>query len=235
MDNKPQKRIQLIDAARGLAVILMVAHHALFDAVEFLGAPAWCFENPVFGVLHPIFAGLFIFLCGVSSRFSRSNVKRGLKTASAAAVISIVTYFIEMPIIFGILHLLAVCMIMYGLCGKAIERIPRKLAGVLWAAMIVVSAIAVRQLSFDAPLLWVLGWTRAGFYSADYFPLLPWIFVFLLGTWAGEPIRESKLPQWFYDAKVKWLPSVGRKSFIIYLVHQPLLYGITMLILHLKK
>ncbi|MDR1065346.1 MAG: DUF1624 domain-containing protein, partial [Oscillospiraceae bacterium] len=45
-------RIEAIDALRGLSVALMVVHHALFDAVEFLGAPAWLFSNPVFDALH---------------------------------------------------------------------------------------------------------------------------------------------------------------------------------------
>ena len=228
------KRIEIIDAARGLAVILMVAHHALYDAVEFLGAPPWFFANPVFSVLHPIFAGLFIFLCGVSSRFSHSNIKRGLKTAGAAVAVSIVTWFIGMPIVFGILHLLAVCMLLYGVAGKLIERIPQRLAAVLWITLIVLSALALQYIALDAKHLWILGWPQRWFFSADYFPLLPWIFVFLLGTWAGEPIRNKKLPNWFYDTRVRMLPSVGRHSFAVYLIHQPLLYGITMLIAILR-
>ena len=73
-DNPSQrKRIDLIDALRGLAVLLMVFHHLMFDLVEFLGAPTWFFANPVFNFLHYIFAGVFIFLSGVSSQFSRSN------------------------------------------------------------------------------------------------------------------------------------------------------------------
>ncbi len=69
MNKNQNNRIDIIDAARGLAVILMVFHHAFFDAVEFLGAPPWLFSNPVFNFLHYVFAGLFIFLAGVSSRF----------------------------------------------------------------------------------------------------------------------------------------------------------------------
>ena len=72
-------RIELMDALRGLAVCLMVLHHFLYDLCEFLGAPWWLFTNPVFDVLHYFFAGLFIFLSGISSDFSRSNLKRGAK------------------------------------------------------------------------------------------------------------------------------------------------------------
>ncbi|MDR0906063.1 MAG: DUF1624 domain-containing protein [Oscillospiraceae bacterium] len=236
-----QKRIQIIDALRGLAVILMVIHHALFDAVEFYGAPAWLFTNPVFDVLHWFFAGVFIFLCGVSSRFSRSNLKRGLKTAIAAAVVSLVTWAVGEPILFGILHLLAVCMIVYGVIRIIIPASNKPLspAGgttaqpIIWIALIIASALAVKYVAVSVDWLWVFGWTYPGFYSADYFPLLPWVFVFALGTWAGKPIRDGKLPQWFYETRVAFLPGVGRHSFIIYLAHQPILYGVPLLVMKL--
>ena len=97
-------RIELMDALRGLAVCLMVLHHFLYDLCAFLGAPWWLFTNPVFDVLHYFFAGLFIFLSGISSDFSRSNLKRGAKAMALALGITLVTYFMDMTIVFGVLH-----------------------------------------------------------------------------------------------------------------------------------
>ena len=111
-------RIELMDALRGLAVCLMVLHHFLYDLCEFLGAPWWLFTNPVFDVLHYSFAGLFIFLSGISSDFSRSNLKRGAKAMALALGITLVTYFMDMTIVFGVLHLLASCMLLFGLTRK---------------------------------------------------------------------------------------------------------------------
>lgn len=79
--------------------------------------------------------------------------------------------------------------------------------------------------------LWMFGWIYEGFVSTDYFPLLPWIFVFLLGTWAGKYIKEGRLPRWFYEAKCPPLAGVGRHSLLIYMLHQPVLYGFTMVLL----
>lgn len=231
MTGELPKRIKLIDAVRGLCVVLMVIHHLLYDLVIFLEAPPLLFTNPFFDVLHYFFAGMFIFLSGISSRFSRSNVKRGLKVIAAALVITVVTVFLEMPIYFGILHFLGFCMVFYGLTNKFWDMLPAWLAPFLYIALLAASAVWVDKTGFvQAKWLWMFGFKYDGFYSADYFPILPWIFVFLLGTWAGKYIREGFLPDWFYTSDVPPLSAIGRRAFIIYLLHQPVLYGLVMLI-----
>ena len=227
-----KKRIEIIDGLRGFAVVLMVIHHLLYDFVYILGAPKWLFSNPVFNVLHYMFAGLFIFLSGVSSRFSRSNIRRGLIAIALSAGISVVTYFMEMPIWFGVLHLLGFSMLFFGLTRKLWDMIPKKAAPVLFITLIIAGALVTEYSTTGAGskliqgVLWVLGWSQPGFISYDYFPLLPWLFVFLLGTWAGTYIAERKLPGWFYEKKPPFFPPIGRKAIIIYILHQPVLYGI---------
>ena len=75
------------------------------------------------------------------------------------------------------------------------------------------------------------GFFPRGFFSTDYFPLLPWLFLF----WAGyflhfcmgrarmEPLRRSVC------APLGWL---GRHSLGIYLLHQPVIYGVLLLLFH---
>lgn len=233
----PRRRIDIIDALRGLSVLLMVCHHTIFDAVVFLGAPAWFFDNPVFNFLHYIFAGLFIFLSGVSSNFSRSNVNRGVKVLGIAAVLTIVTAqpFVGEPIRFGVLHLLGFCMVFYGMTQGFWDKLPKKIAPLLYSGLLVASALLVSLVPIEAPYLWLFGWIQPDFFSADYFPIFPWIFVFLLGTWAGSYIAQHKLPEWFYEKRVVFFPAVGKQSLLIYILHQPVLFGIIQLILLLKK
>ena len=238
---RSSRRIEIIDALRGLSVVLMVIHHALYNVWQFLGGPEWLFTNPVFDVLQVLFAGLFIFLSGVSSRFSHDNIKRGAIVAVFAMIITYVTVrVVDLPIWFGILHLLGFSMLFYGLTYKIWNLIPKIIAPFAFIAGIVFSVIMLNDLQPTSDTVWIrdglsiLGWRQPGFTSRDYFPILPWIFVFLLGTWAGWFIRERKLPSGFYRIKPPFFPAVGRKALLIYILHQPILYGLTMLWLHFR-
>lgn len=226
-----------MDAARGLSIFLMVFHHFFYDLWVFAGAPRWLFHNVLFDPLQIFFAGLFIFLSGVSSNFSHSNVKRGLKTLGIALVITLVTYFMGMIITFGVLHLLGTCMLLYGLTEKFWRKLHEKLPWAIPALSLIgifATARFVHGYPTTTPHLWMFGLVTAEFESADYFPLLPWMFVFLLGTWAGKYIREGRMPKWFYETKVPFFPLLGRNSLLIYVLHQPVLYGLTMLIVQLR-
>jgi uncharacterized membrane protein len=189
----------------------MVAHHFLYDLAEFLGAPWWIFTNPVLDIAHLFFAGLFIFLSGVSSRFTHSNIKRGLRVIAAALLITAVTWLMDIPIFFGILHFLGFCMVFYGLTSKFFDKINDRAAPLIYILLLVITAVIINKfntLGMDIRWLWPIGITYGGFYSADYFPIFPWIFVFLTGTWAGERIKTGMLPKPFYT----YYPRFSRRS-----------------------
>ena len=229
-----KKRIEIIDALRGFAIILMVIHHALYNTVAFLDAPRWLYSNPYFDVLQALFIGLFILISGISSRFSKGNVERGSIVIVIAVLITYVTVRMDMPIFFGILHLLGFMMIFYGLTRKLWDNIPRKAAPFIYIFLIVISTLARMYLSptsenpVISDILSVLGWYQPGFINFDKQVILPWIFVFLFGTWVGEYIKEGRFPARFYEMKVPFFPLIGRHALMVYVLHQPVLFGITM-------
>ena len=148
----------------------------------------------------------------------------------SASVISLVTYFMDMTIVFGVLHLLASCMLLFGLTRGFWEALPAWVLPVLCLALIFLTAPCADGVTTQTPQLWLFGFTTPDFASADYFPLLPWFFVFLLGTWAGRYVKAGRLPQWFYTARAPRLALVGRHALLLYVLHQPLLYALTMLL-----
>ena len=227
-------RNELMDALRGLAVCLMVLHHFLYDLCEFLGAPWWLFTNPVFDVLHYFFAGLFIFLSGISSDFSRSNLKRGAKAMALALGITLVTYFMDMTIVFGVLHLLGVCMMLY----PVYKKLPTQALATV-GVVLVVTGYLISGTVVEAKFLFPFGFVYEGFTSSDFFPILPHLGWYMLGTVLGRTVyadKKTRLPGTFRESVIaRFFCWCGRQSLFIYLLHQPIVYGLLELIASLKR
>ena len=72
------------------------------------------------------------------------------------------------------------------------------------------------------PLLTPLGLPYPGFRSGDYFPLLPWLFLYLAGFYLAPLLHRSSIWRELAQKKLEPLGWIGRKSLWIYLLHQPL-------------
>lgn len=196
--------------------------------------------------IEPLFAGIFIIICGISSQLSHSNIKRGLILLIISILLSVVT-ILFVPggqIYFGILHFLSLCIILFSFLQKYIEKIPAPVA-IIFCIVLYFLTYSIREqalgingvLSFPLPeslyqnnYFFIFGFINSSFYSADYFPLLPWIFAFLFGTVLGRYARDGKFPQFMYIRRFKPLSFIGNHALIIYIVHQPVIYGILFLL-----
>ena len=231
MTRLPGGRIQIVDALRGLSILLMVAYHAGVDLFLFGLIPETLIYSPLLTVLQPLFAGVFIFLSGLSSQFSKSNYRRGVLTLLCAFLVSVVTGLMDVPVTFGILHFLGSAMLLYGLLRDVCERWPLwpsfAVCGLLFAVCFCVFPLEVNK---EIPYLYVLGIKTEPFQSADYFPLLRWLPLFGAGTFWGRFVIQGGMPTWFYTVRIPFLPAVGRRTLLIYLLHQPVVYGIVWLI-----
>ena len=228
MGNGESKRIAAIDALRGLSIVLMVAYHLGFDLVYYAGLPRGLLYNPLLNVLQPFFASVFILLSGLSCKLSHSNLRRGVLLFLLGAGVTVVSMFTGLPIYMGILSFLGAAIILYDLLTPVLRKIPGPLlAAVNAAAFTVTYCFFPREADVSiGSHLWMLGLYPHGFKPADYFPLLPWFFLLLLGTTLAEPVMERRLPAWFYRVNPPVLPFLGRHTLLIYLLHQPLLVGI---------
>ena len=222
--NNPE-RIRILDAMRGLAVILMTAYHLIYDLVCFAGFPISLLYNPATELLH-VSAYIFIFLAGVCCNFSHGNLRRGFITLFFALIITLVTYIIDMPIRFGILHLLGVCMVLYGLFPKFFASLTVLPTTVFCTALFIITDRICDSMIVNSRCLWMFGFKYSGFFSEDYYPLLPWIFLFIAGTVIGKLISGHKFPPKFYELSFPPLEAVGRHAMLIYLLNQPVLYSL---------
>lgn len=246
-----EKRICFLDELRGLAVFCMVIYHGFYILYSVFAydwaAGLFDFFTPV----QPLFAGLFIFLCGTSCSLSRSNVKRGLRILAAAAAVTLFTAvvmpllgFVDCEIWFGILHFLSSCVLIGALFEKITVGIPPAVGLVICAVLYFFTAGISSgtlgfgdALSFSLPSEWYqtnllapLGIYSPSFFSADYFPLFPYIFVFFSGVFSGKFCKKAGFPEWMYPQRIGFFGFLGRNAFIIYIVHMPLIFILTVII-----
>lgn len=221
------KRIELFDALRGASILLMLVHHAAIDLVGLGVLPGRLVWNPVVSTLQFIFASVFIVLCGFSSEFSRRNFRRGVLLLVCAYAITLGSGFLPIGAVrFGILHLLGFSILMFAAFRPFFERFSAKCYVLLFAVCYVGYTVVNAGYWQNPPHLWMLGIAAPGFSSSDYFPLLPWFPLFLAGTKLGTAAKNGCLPAWVYAFKSKFLAFVGRHTLVIYLVHQPILFGL---------
>jgi uncharacterized membrane protein len=224
-----RKRYHLLDFLRGICIILVVGYHALYDISVVFGQRLPFFGTDGMEVFRVSFVGVLVLLSGISCSLSRSNLKRGIKTLLCGLLISAVT-LIFMPserILFGVLHFFGVAMILFAPLKGVVEKIPAFLGAGISLMLFLLTYHIYSYADFEFPrsfLLFILGFDT-GFYSADYYPLIPWFFLFLTGGFLGRFFADGRAPRFFEANPIKPLAFIGRHTLFIYLIHQPILYG----------
>lgn len=251
---KSSNRIHFLDELRGFAVFCMVFYHAFFiigDFFEFkIANELFEFFMPV----EPMFAGLFIAICGISCSLSRSNLKRGLILLGIALGMSAVTVGIlprfemdGLQIKFGILHFLSVAILFYSLVQKRVNKF-NPYVGIILCTFLYpfTSGIEQGRLSFGELLFfnipsslyttdWLMpfGIYSKSFFSGDYFPIFPNIFIFFAGVFIGRYFSAVNFPEWTYKKRCGFFSFLGRKALIIYVAHMPIIFGLSYIINYL--
>lgn len=246
-------RVGILDELRGFAIICMVVYHAMYDLKYIFGVDVPIFFDSWFDVIRDIFAGLFIFISGTVCRYSSNNIKRGAQCFFIGMIMTFVTpFFTSSSILFGILHFLGVSMMLFGLGQKLFDLLP-SWVGIALSVLLFVLTMNVKmtydggiqtgyfgiaglfelhfpQEAYNVGVLFPLGLHDASFASADYFPMMPWFFLFICGSYFGIIAKNGRLPKFCYPTHIKWLAAVGRYTIWIYVLHQPVIYFIFSLI-----
>jgi uncharacterized membrane protein len=139
-------------------------------------------------------------------------------------------YIPERFIIFGILHCIGVSIIL------SFPFIRFRVTNLILGFLLIGIGSYLKLLTFDFNWLIPLGFLPHSFFTIDYFPLLPWFGVVLIGMAIGNFIypdakRQYHLKDLSNYLSVKLLCFLGRNSLIIYFLHQPILIGLIFLLL----
>ncbi len=259
-----------LDALRGVAIIMMVIYHLMFDLDRLIPFTA-AIEHPFLDIYHPFWdlfqkatAYTFVTLAGVSSAVAYHSTagrarppgqrrtrqyKRGLIVFCWGMVLTLITWLVFRGgsyIQFGVLHMIGMGLVV---CAP--------LLGNRWLVLAIGALSGTAGLWLACPPwlakfdLWPscrptwdgwladfgfwLGFQPAGYAALDYVPFLFYFGLFLLGSFLGilryrgrtPPRVRSPMAQ---TAPVRWLETLGQHSLAIYLIHQPVLLAVLLLL-----
>lgn len=238
-------RIAMIDGLRGISIVYVVMYHLLYDIQSIFGVhfPFW--GTVWFEGIHTAFLILLIGISGISTGFSRNIFRRGAVVLVLGFCISAVTMIFMPPmrIVFGVLSFFGSAMLLYGVCKPFFDKIPwfilLPICIILYIIFIDMPWTGKIHLFFtdltvpdslrEMRYLYPIGIKSSDFYSTDYFPLIPWFFIFLCGTAISPLVKDEKLPKFFYRQKMPFFDFIGKYTLQIYVVHQPIIYGLTLI------
>lgn len=221
------ERISWLDGWRGIACYCMLVYHLLFDFLIF----GWVTSEFLFSwpmvVFQKSIAFSFILCAGWSVTLSGKNIRRGLLVSAAGLVVVAGSWVAGAFIKFGVLQFLGLAILLYAFAGRWTSRIPEKLAPVLWLGLFLVTWVITEHVRVESEWLFWLGFRARGFSSADYVPMIPYVFLFLLGSWMGQMAAKyrERLP-FLEKTAPAWLTWPGKRTLWIYILHQPVMYGI---------
>ena len=236
----PAGRYALLDELRGLDLVSMMLYHACWDMMFLFGIWMDWYAGMPGRLWQQTICWVFILLSGFCAPFGRYMLRRGVTVFAAGALVTAVT-LVFMPgdrVIFGVLTFLGTAMLLTGVLEPLLKKVMSAVGLAVSAVLFALTYhLDERWLGFGGlrlalPDAWYANYFTAffgfppfDFYSTDYFALLPWLFLF----WAGyflhgvvgrarmEPLRRSVCPA------LGWM---GRHSLVLYLLHQPVIYGV---------
>ena len=242
-----KQRYSLLDSIRGITLLSMILYHGAWDLVYLYHVKwDWYRGNGAY-LWQQSICWTFIFLSGFCWSFGRRHLRRGLMVFGGGMLVTIVTLVLmpENRVVFGVLTLIGSCMLLMILLDKGLQKVPAGMGALLSSLLFVFTRNVNRgYLGFEnwnllkLPENWYqnmgtayLGFPSFDFYSTDYFSLIPWLFLFVTGYFGSRIFREKNWMSWpVFGVDVKPFSFVGRHSLLLYLLHQPVLYLIGMIL-----
>ncbi|MBI5412396.1 DUF1624 domain-containing protein [Candidatus Peregrinibacteria bacterium] len=227
-----------LDFLRGIAIILMILFHSVFDLNQFFGFEDlaydhgfWFYEGRFTAVLFILFVGVISGIiaqqCDLKERFKKTLFRSG-RLAAFAFLITAATWFFDPSntIWFGMLHFLTIA-ILFSFFFVRFRWLNLVFAGIVfWIGE------WLKFQSFGFAIGLPLGLRPVHLQTFDYYPIFPWFTAILIGIFVG---------QWYYRNRpilfqkkapgriARWIGFLGRHSLAIYLIHQPILLALLFL------
>ena len=237
-------RYHLIDTLRGFALINMFVYHTLWSMANIFYYKISWFPSFYTYIWQQSGASLFIILSGFCWALTRKHLKRSLTVLGCAVFIFIFTFLFSpgSTIIFGIIAFIGTAMLLMMPLAKILKHLPP--TGGLILSLILFFALkhvphgycGIGSLHWQLPQNLYNGYFTAfigmppdNFYSADYFPLIPWLFMYTAGYFAYYLLMPLLSKTNMLNYNISPLTFLGKNSLLTYLLHQPIIYCLLLL------
>ena len=213
---------------RGFTIVSMVLFHAAYDAAYLYGFDMPWFQGALFqDIWRASISWTFLALAGWMTTLTRSNFRRAALYGVAALVVWVATSVasVDTAVSFGILFCMAASTLVFAVARPVLERMNPLVGTLVFLALFLVTLDVPHHLYPVGGIAW-LGFPGSGFSSGDYYPIIPFTFMYLSGAMAARAHAKyagGEYPSWMYIDACPPLSAIGRMSLPIYLLHQPLL------------
>jgi uncharacterized membrane protein len=226
-----KKRFWEIDFFRGIAIILMIIFHLLWNLDHF-NYIELDFSKGFMNIFRIIIACMFLGIVGIAISVNKKKkyskvILQGLKVFGGGMLITIITFFVfnDFYVRFGILHLIGLGIIIVYPISKLNKYLSLGLGLICLGLGSWLSNINASNNYFL-----VLGLNNEYLRTLDYYPLFPWLGVILVGVFIGKIFyvkqkRNFKICDFQEKKVIKLVSFLGRHSLVIYLLHQVFLFG----------
>ena len=236
-------RLAGLDTIRGITLLSMMLYHTCWDLVFLFGKKIPGYSGLGGYVWQQSICWTFILLAGFCWSLGSHHLKRGLIVFGSGILITFVTLLVmpESRVIFGVLTLIGSCMLLL----IPMEKLLLKLCAEIGLAGSFLLFLLFRNVNtgylgfenwnilklpdgfYENLFTTYLGFPQKGFFSADYFSLLPWFFLFLTGFYLYQLVQKNHMMEKLFSWRVPGFDVIGRHSLLIYLLHQPAVFGIS--------
>lgn len=240
-------RYGLVDTLRGITVISMVLYHLCWIGNHFgLIVNTQTLYGTAFIIWQRSICMSFIVISGFCFSFGKRHLKYGLILSAIGACITLLTIFFvpDLKIIFGILTFLGSAMMITIPVDKAYKSAgeistPVKMVMLIISIFLFIFTYRINRGYVGLPYIFqidvpqsiyrgyaatYLGFMQPGFFSADYFSVIPWYFLYICGYMLNKLVMGSNMSHRFMTKSIPGIRFVGRHSLLIYLIHPVILF-----------
>jgi len=239
-----RQRFDRLDALRAAAIVWMAAFHFCYDLNYFRFIRQNFYTDPLWTAQRTCIVSLFLFCAGMGQaialaqeqggpRFSPRFWRRWAQVAGCAVLVTLgsMWMFTKTFISFGVLHCIVLLLIVLRLTAGA--------GRALWPLGLLAIALpfVVQHPWFDTRWTNWIGLVTHKPITEDYVPLFPWLGVAWWGLAAGQWVLAHRRG-WVTGALPRALGPLavlGRWSLSFYMLHQPVLIGLLMAVVALRR